>query len=69
MDKALFTFSIYGSYTLQQIESFTREQCEELCNTDEKNVTKYDISQENGLQDLLNCECPDFNTSFVRVFI
>lgn len=67
MDKAIFEFSC--RYSPKDIEKLTRKDCERLCNTDESNVTKYDLETE-SLETLLNASVFEESRHYLyRVFI
>lgn len=67
MDKAIFQFdSIH--YNANEVSKFSRKTCERLANTDEENVTKFDLESET-LEELLNNDMFDTANCFFKVFI
>jgi len=68
MDKAIFEFDIVKYSEREKVESLSREECENLCNTDEDNVTKFDL-EGYPLQAILNDAVLDIDNKYYRVFI
>ena len=68
MDKAIFEFNIVKYSERERVESFSREKCENLCNIDVDNVTKFDL-EDYPLQAILNDAVLDIDNKYYRVFI
>lgn len=68
MSKAIFQLNADKYDDWEVVKRFTRHICEHLANTDEENVTKFDLEGE-SLEDLLNNDRFDTTNCFFKVFI
>lgn len=66
-DKAIFQFD--SSKYDASVTTLSREVCEHLADTDEDNVTKFNLDFDTSLQELLNDDMLDTTNCFFRVFI
>lgn len=67
-DKAIFVFNA-SFHEREDVEKLTRQECEEMCNSNSDTVSKYDLEGD-SLQDLINNqELDNFSSDWVRVFL